>query len=217
MKVGKSSVSGASIAVLVIQLAIVSSIAGKYLYQRWTCPKVWVRTEAVDPDAPMRGRYLSARLLLNGCRSTLPSAAMAQMPRNADGLPMGKRYRVHASGRVQFLAKLRVEDNQLLAIRIPESEGDSSEQLGGQFVVAWPEASCDELRLDSPVNFYLPEHAQIPATAGRSHWDAQGLGWVVDPNAPELWMEVTVPPKGPPRPTQLALKENGVWKPLGLE
>ena len=33
----------------------------------------------------------------------------------------------------------------------------------------------------------------------------------------ELWIEVTVPPKGPPRPLQLAEKENGVWKPLTLQ
>jgi len=30
--------SKASIALLVIQLALVSSIAAKYLYQRWRCP-----------------------------------------------------------------------------------------------------------------------------------------------------------------------------------
>src|SRR5208283_3048759 len=30
----------------------------------------------------------------------------------------------------------------------------------------------------------------------------------------ELWIEVTVPPQGPPRPLQMAVKDNGVWKPL---
>jgi hypothetical protein len=33
----------------------------------------------------------------------------------------------------------------------------------------------------------------------------------------ELWIEVTVPPKGPPRPMQLAVKEGGVWKVLAME
>jgi len=34
----------------------------------------------------------------------------------------------------------------------------------------------------------------------------------------ELWAEVTVPPKGPPRPIQLALKEaDGAWKPLAFQ
>ncbi len=30
----------------------------------------------------------------------------------------------------------------------------------------------------------------------------------------ELWIEVTVPPKGPPRPLQLAVKHDTSWKPL---
>jgi hypothetical protein len=30
-------------------------------------------------------------------------------------------------------------------------------------------------------------------------------------------MEVTVPPKGPPRPLQLALKKDGAWKPLAFQ
>jgi hypothetical protein len=33
-------ISKTSIALLLIQLAIVSSVAAKYLYQRWTCPRV---------------------------------------------------------------------------------------------------------------------------------------------------------------------------------
>ena len=39
-----------SLALLVIQLAIVSSVAAKYLYQRWNCPRVWTRTAMYDPD-----------------------------------------------------------------------------------------------------------------------------------------------------------------------
>ena len=33
----------------------------------------------------------------------------------------------------------------------------------------------------------------------------------------ELWIEVTVPPDGPPRPIQVALKQDGVWKPLAFQ
>ena len=77
------------IALLLIQLAIVSSIAAKYLYQRWTCPRVWTRTAAYDPELLMRGRYLSLQLTVDGCQSTLPSAKEARMPRNVDGLPVG--------------------------------------------------------------------------------------------------------------------------------
>ena len=56
MKLAKSS-----IVLLVIQLALVSSIAAKYFYQRSTCPKAWTRAAAYDPNMVMRGRYLSLR------------------------------------------------------------------------------------------------------------------------------------------------------------
>jgi hypothetical protein len=190
--------SKASIALLLIQLALVSSIAGKYLYQRWRCPRVWTRTVAYDPELPMRGRYLSVQLIVDGCQSTLPSAKEAAMPRNLDGVPMGGRFSINAPGTVWFPATLKVEGNRLVAIRIPE--GDS--QSRGQMVSAQPGSSCENLRLDAPVDFYIAEHAASPVP--------------VKPGQ-ELWIEVTLPPKGPPRPIQLALKQNGAWKPLAFQ
>ena len=94
MKLGKISLSVTSLVLLVIQLAIVSTIAGKYLYQRWSCPRVWTRTVAYDPQLPMRGRYLSLQLMVDGCQSTLPSAKQAAMPRNVNGVPTGKTYSI---------------------------------------------------------------------------------------------------------------------------
>jgi hypothetical protein len=198
MKFGKTSASGASIALLVIQLTIVSSIAGKYLYERWTCPRVWTRSMVYDPELLMRGRYASLQLLVDGCRSTLPSAELAAMPRDRNGVQTGTKYTIRGEQVVQFAARLKVEGNKLVAIRLPEFE----RQQGAQMVSASPGSSCADLRLETPVDFYIPEHAANPAPIRA---------------AQELWVEVTVPPKGPPRPTQLALKENGVWKPLGLE
>ena len=128
MKLGKITLSGASIALLLIQLALVSSISAKYLYQRWRCPSVWTRTVAYDPELPMRGRYLSVQLVVDGCQSTLPSAKQAKMPRNLEGLPVGMRFSINAPGLVQFPAKLQVEGNKLEAIRIP----DPDIQPGGQ-------------------------------------------------------------------------------------
>jgi hypothetical protein len=190
--------SKASIALLAIQLALVSSLAGKYLYQRWRCPRVWTRTVAYDPESPMRGRYLNVQLVVDGCQSTLPSAKEAAMPRNLNGVPVGSRFSINAPGVVTFPATLKVEGNKLVAIRIPEDDS----QARGQMVSAQPGSSCENLRLDAPVDFYIAEHAASPAP--------------VKPGQ-ELWVEVTVPPKGPPRPVQLALKQGGDWKPLALE
>ncbi|HEV2214345.1 MAG TPA: hypothetical protein VGR64_03575, partial [Terracidiphilus sp.] len=80
MKLSKTSV-----ALLLIQLAIVSTITAKYLFQRLTCPHVWTRAAAYDPRLPMRGRYLSLQLVVDGCQSTLPSARAATFPRDING------------------------------------------------------------------------------------------------------------------------------------
>jgi hypothetical protein len=202
MKLGKINLAGASIALLVIQLAIVSLIAAKYLYQRWTCPRVWTRTVVYDSERVMSGRYLSEQLIVDGCKSTLPSAKEAAMPRNVDGLPVGTRFSVNTAQAVRFPASIKVEGNKLVALRIPDSENVSPMPPGSQIVAAWPGSSCENLRLDTPVDFYIPEHAAIPAHLKTGQ---------------ELWIEVTVPPKGPPRPIQLALKEDGAWKPLAFQ
>ena len=115
MKVAKSS-----LVLLLIQLAIVSSIAAKYLYERFTCPRVWTRSMVYDPELLMRGRYASLQLMVDGCKSTLPSAENAAMPRDKNGLPVGKVYGIRAEQPVQFSARLLVEGNKLEAIRIPE-------------------------------------------------------------------------------------------------
>jgi uncharacterized membrane-anchored protein len=190
--------SKTSIVLLVIQLLIVSSIAAKYYYQRARCPRVWVRTAAYDPEMLLRGRYLSLNLTVNGCQSTLPSAFNAEFPRNSDGTTRPNGYHVNWQGAVQFRAKLRVENNKLVAIRIPEADESSK----GVNVSAMPGANCDALRLDEPVDFFIAEHAADPSLLKRGQ---------------ELWMEVTIPPQGPPRPLQLALKDNGAWKPLAFQ
>jgi hypothetical protein len=214
MKLGKTSIPLASTVVLAVQLLLVSSIAAKYLYQRFTCPRVWVRTVAYDPEGLMRGRYLSVQLPVDGCQSPLPSAEDMVIPRDKNGVQTSKKYTIR-NGFVQpmFKARLRVDSNRLVAVRVPENE----EAYMGQWVNAPPGSDCDAMRLQDPVNFYLPEHANDPTPIPRGHWDTQTMQWIADPNSPELWMEVTVPPKGPPRPVQLAVKENGVWKPIAFE
>jgi len=200
MRLGKLSIPLASIVVLAVQLALVSSIAAKYLYQRRTCPRVWTRTVAVDPEGVMRGRYLALQLVVDACKSTLPSAKMAKMPHSPEGFPVGNSYLVLSQSGFSFPARLSVQNNKLVAIRIPDS-GDPSR---GQWVQTSPGLPCDSLHLQNSVDFYLPEHA--------------ALAWAASPmSVREIWVEVTVPPKGPPRPIQLALKDNGVWKPVAFE
>ncbi len=188
----------ASIALLMLQLLIVSTVAAKYFYERATCPRVWTRTAAYDPQLVMRGRYLSLQLSVDACGSTLPTAKDAEFPRNANGVPDGHNFSIRAANTVWFQAKLAVKENKLIAIRVPESDTSTPTQT----VAAWPGAPCDQLNLSNPVDFYIPDTAADPT--------------MLKPGQ-QLWIEVTLPPKGPPRPLQLALKEKGTWKPLAFQ
>ena len=198
MKIGRMNVTIASLVLLAFQLVLVGSIAAKYLYQRWTCPRVWTRAAAFDPSLPMRGRYLSLQLVVDGCQSTLQSAKQAQFPRALDGTQGGTRYAVRSMENFRFPARIAVENNKLVAIRVPDPEGAHP----GELIVAAPGTPCEDMRLLRPVDFYIPEHAVDPT----------GLK-----PGQELWIEVTLPPKGPPRPIQLALKENNAWHPLAIQ
>jgi hypothetical protein len=109
----------------VFQCLLALSLSGKLLYDRSTCPRVWVKTAQWDPNLPIRGRYLALRLL-------------------------------------------------------PENGAPWYGETSGQMVL-----------------FFVPEHT-LPFETLRARRDAS-----------ELWAEVTIPRKGPPRPIRLALKKAG--------
>ena len=198
MKIGRLTFSGVSVALLVVQLALVSSIAARYLYERWHCPRVWTRAAAFDPETLMRGRYLSLQLMVDGCQSTLPSAKLATFPRDVNGAVKPGPYVLRPEPQpAYFRAWLKVENNKLVAVRVEGQEN----LIAGEVVAATPGTACDQMRLQSGTNFYIAEHVQSPVPLKPGQ---------------ELWIEVTVPPQGPPRPIQLALKDNGTWKPQGL-
>ena len=58
------------------------------------------------------------------------------------------------------------------------------------------------VRLQEPLAFFIPEH--IPDPSFR-------------PAGEELWVEVTLPRRGAPRPIRLAIKKDGVLTPLDLD
>jgi hypothetical protein len=181
---------------LVVQLVIVSSVAAKYLYERSSCPRAWAQVVGFDPEMPMRGRYLSLQLIVDGCGSTLPTAKAAQFPRNSDGTVRSPHYSI--TGTFEFLARIEARGDRLTAMKLP----DSARPDEGLYVLAPLGAACDALRLDKPVDFYLPEHADSPLPTKKGT---------------ELWMQVTVPPSGPPRPIALAIKEGGILRPLAFD
>jgi hypothetical protein len=55
--------------------------------------------------------------------------------------------------------------------------------------------------LNDPVAYFIPEHIPDPS---------------IRPAGEELWVEVTVPRRGPPRPIRLAIRRDGTLTPLDL-
>ena len=175
-----------AILLIVIQCLLVSSIAGKYLYERVTCPRVWVKVAQYDPNLPMRGRYMALSPLVNVC--SLPKDKNSQ-PEWAYANPKYQQW----SWRVRTVVrdgKLVVEDARKI---YPRSET--------QTVWLTSEHSCESVPLTPGVEFFIPDTAKQPFP---------------DKPGQELWAEVTVPPVGPPRPIQLALSDHGQWKVLPL-
>lgn len=170
------------IVLIVIQLLLVSSIAGKYLYERVTRPRVWARAAQYDPNLPIRGRYLALSPEVDACG--LPRNKQSERPKDS----MTWFWRVRA---VAHHGNLAVED-----------AGSVLPRTQTQTILLNSNLPCDRAPLGPGMLFFIPDTAQSPFPLKKGQ---------------ELWVEVTVPPAGPPRPIQLALNDNGIWKPLKFE
>lgn len=179
-----------AILLVVIQITLVLSIAGKYLYERKTCPRVWVRTEKFDPNLPLRGRYVSLQLMVDAC-----------------GLPRDENARIRSrvttlapqdSGFWRWQVKPTARDGKLVAIpATPADRPENTEEL-----LVWADRMCSNAALSKSVEYFIADTARSP--------------FPLQPGQ-ELWVEVTVPPMGPPRPIQLAASKDGVFTPLKLD
>ena len=91
--------------------------------------------------------------------------------------------------------KLSVQDGRLVA--------SPADRPTGLQVARWTNNRGEEVTaLSEPVAFFLPEHVTDPS------WRKPGE---------ELWIEVTVPKKGPPRPIRLAVKRGETFTPLDFK
>jgi hypothetical protein len=179
-----------AVLLIVIQCLIVSSVAGKYLYERITRPRVWVRVTQYDPNLPMRGRYLALSPQVDAC--SLPrdeTAASNWQPYQGDK----NQHVTYWSWRVLMTAKngkLVVEDARNV---LPHSDTQQISLASNQ------PCECAPL---SPVDFFISDTAKSPFPLKKGE---------------ELWAEVTVPPAGPPRPIQLAISGQGQWNLLKFD
>jgi hypothetical protein len=155
--------------VTALHVSIVSSLGAKLLVDRATRPRVWARTAPVDPNLPIRGRYV--RLRIEADASTTFSAGASQV------VPIA----------------LSVKDGRLAAARDPESTKMYARlgQRGGAPIAV----------LLEPVAYFIPEHVTDPS---------------IRQPGEELWVEVTVPRAGAPRPIRLGVKKDDVITPLDV-
>ena len=91
------------------------------------------------------------------------------------------------------MVELRAENGQVVATRTDKETGVLVRRQSAE--------STTTAILYEPVAYFIPEH--IPDPSQR----AQGE---------ELWVEVTLPKKGPPRPIRLGVKKDGKLTPLDI-
>jgi hypothetical protein len=150
------------------QVLLVAGVGARFLFDHAVYQRVWVRTAPVDPDLPVRGRYVSLRAIVD-----------ARPPQA-----------VTPDGGATFAARLAIENDRLVAI---------ADEAGWQNVTG---ARCGRdpcWTLSRPLAYFIPEGVADPSRR--------------EPGE-ELWVEVTVPPKGAPRPLQLGVKSGGNLEPL---
>ncbi len=171
-----------------IHLLLVASLGGKLLYDRATRPRVWARAAPYDPSLPIRGRYVSLQLEVQAVGFT----SEAVVPRFDRESWRWLRYPV----------VLSVEEEKLVAQRDPSAA--AAEYYWGNWNAITFRPGRDEAPLAvlaEPVLYFIPEHITDPSQRQPGE---------------ELWVEVTLPRKGPPRPIRLGVKKDGVLTPLEI-
>jgi GDYXXLXY protein len=152
-----------------VHVLIVCSLGAKLFVDRARRPRVWARTAPVDPDSPLRGRYVRLRVESSDPESLSPSP-------DSGYVMLGER------------------DGLLVLLPSPEDTGLTASVTSVQRRRA--------VVLDQPLAYFIPEHVPDPS--------------IREPGE-ELWVEVTLPRRGAPRPIRLGVKRDGVLTPLDLD
>jgi hypothetical protein len=175
---------GRGVLLLGIQLLLVLSVAGKYLYERKVCPRVWVRTAQVDPNLPMRGRYLALQLSVDAC-----SLRRDERSKSWEAANGARQW--------QWTVRPFVRDGKLV---VEEAEGVRPELT--QQLWLRSDQRCERAALAEAADYFIGDRDKSPLPLKTGE---------------ELWVEVTVPPVGPPRPIQLAISDASGFRPLSLK
>lgn len=162
--------SGVLLALLQGGLLLVLGLG--FWMERLTSPRLWALAQPLDPNLPIRGRYVSLRLLVPLEGAELPASGTKSLTRSV---------------------VLQAQDDRLVARDRGEGTRHSGQLLrrDGQAL----------LELTEPLALFIPPDVKDPSLRSPS-----------DP----LWVEVTLPRTGPPRPIQLGVLREGRLQPLSL-
>ncbi len=178
------------IAVALIQVLIVCSLGAKLLYDRRTRPQGWFRAQRYDPNLPIRGRYLSLQIEVNDSRS--PEEVEKKFGSEIQAM---ENQQAHYNYRSMYDFG---RECGFIAMRDagPIAEFDQSEawNCDNLSFVRWKTGSENRLRLTEPILFFISDTAKDPTRLSTGE---------------ELWVQATIPQKGPPRPIALGVKKAG--------
>jgi hypothetical protein len=179
-------------------LALVLSLGGKLLLDRATRPRYWLKAAPVDPELPIRGRYVSLRVEVPVTGAEMPpfQEKPADWPSDSPWPPPWQREALRVD--------LEPTPQGLRARALPKPKQDFAGEAHDAYL---PEryrgapSGTWTVELREALPFFIPEHVPDPSNR---------------PAGEELWVEVTLPRKGPLRPIRLGVMKNGTLTPLAL-
>lgn len=167
-----------SVLLVAVQVLLVLSLAANYVYERRVYPRVWVRSTQMAGTLTLRGRYVGMQLLVDVC--AFPRIAAPGAPGFTPG------FQPSAPGAWQWTVKAMARDGRLVVEQAPDKTRP------GETRQVWLQQGqpCERARLLDEENLFVGDRTRLPLTLKKSE---------------ELWVEVTVPPSGPPRPVQISV------------
>ncbi len=119
-----------------------------------------------------------------------------QLIMNACALPK-ESFRAYGPGfGGEWTVAVEARNGRLVAVANPTVPQNA------EHLVTWREDGCERARLRESLEYFIPDTARGP--------------FPLKPGQ-ELWVEVTVPAEGPPRPIQLALSDAGGFRVLNFD
>jgi hypothetical protein len=125
------------VTIAIVQVALIGGVGAKLLYDRATLPRAWIETTGVDPELPIRGRYVALGLLL-------PAAGE------------------YAAKESRACGRIDVRESRAVAVLVSGCE-PAPGQRGRVWFSRQETPRGLRWRVQEPVAFFLPEHALDPS------------------------------------------------------